>query len=79
LAPERFLIPEHSVVAEDLGAGVDFVELFVELCETAMWEKDAIRVIAIKFAAQTIEGLRMKLRGKRAMLIHPSSRTLGTP
>jgi hypothetical protein len=29
-------MPEYSVVAEDLGAGVDFVELFVELRETAM-------------------------------------------
>jgi hypothetical protein len=78
LAPERFLIPEYSVVAEDLGAGVAFVEPFVELRETAMREKEVIRVVAIKFAAQTIEGLRMKLRGKRAMLIRPSSRTLGT-
>jgi len=41
-------------------------------------EKDAIRVVAIKFAAQTIEGLRMKPRGKEAMLVRPSSKTLGT-
>jgi hypothetical protein len=37
------LIPEYSVVAEDLGAGVafvePFVEPFVELRETAMWGK----------------------------------------
>jgi hypothetical protein len=38
LAPERFLIPEYSVVVEDLGAGVDFVELFMELRETAIGE-----------------------------------------
>jgi hypothetical protein len=31
LAPGRFLTPEYPVVAEDLGAVVDFVELFVEL------------------------------------------------
>lgn len=38
LAPERFLIPEYSVVVEGLGAGVDFVELFMELRETAIGE-----------------------------------------
>ena len=71
MAPERFLIPEYSVVAEDLGAGVAFVELFVELRETAMREKDAIRVVAIKFAAQTIEGLKMKLRRKKGDVNSP--------
>jgi hypothetical protein len=56
LALERFLIPEYSVVAEDLGAGVDFVELFVELRETAMQEKDAIQWSRLNLLRKQLRG-----------------------
>ena len=61
MAPEDFLIPEYSVVAEDLGARVGFVELR----EAAIWRgKDGMRVVVFGFAVQTIEGVRVKLRTK---------------
>ena len=59
------------MVAEDLGAGVDFMELFVELRETAIRKEDAIRAVAIEIAAKTIEGVGMRPRGKRAVLNSP--------
>ena len=62
-APERFLIPEYSVVAEDLGVGVDFVLLR----ETPMLgTKTRFEWSPTRFAVQEIERLRMKLRGKKA-------------
>jgi hypothetical protein len=58
LAPERFLIPEYSVVVvEDLGAGADFVELFVELRETAMLGQKT------RFEWSLLNLLRKQLRG----------------
>ena len=59
------------MVAEDLGAGVDFVELFVELREPAIREKDAIRVVAIEFAAQTIEGGKNEAERKKSNVNSP--------